>query len=164
MPIPADSLIGDMSDYNNRDLLVKIGCSTVTLENGAYVVQDLVTTYHPDGETPLQFAYPRNLNIDWNIKDGQTLLEDRNVRDHVIVLDGQVTDVRRSVSPSQWKAVLFTYFEALAGDALIKDPDFSKSSLRVEINPNNPDRFDNFYRYKRTGTARIVSTDVEAGF
>lgn len=164
MPIPDNGLIGDMADYNNRDFLVKKGCSTVILENGSYQIQDFVTTYHPEGEQPLQYAYPRNLNIDWNIKDGYSILESRNVKDHVLVEDGQSTDAQKSVKPKQWKAVLYDYFVDLAIAALIKNPDFSKESLRVEINLDNPDRFDTFFRYRRTGVARIQSTDVEAGF
>lgn len=164
MPTPDDSLIGDLSDYENRDFLVKKGCSTVILENGAYQLQDFVTTYHPEGETPLQYAYPRNLMVDWNVRDGYGILEDRNVKDRVLVLDGQVTDAAKSVKPKQWAAVLYDYFDDLAIAGLIKDPDFSKNSLRVEINTTNPDRFDTFFRYRRTGIARIQSTDVEAGF
>ena len=164
MPTPEDALIGDLANYENRDFLVKKGCSTVTLENGAYQVQDLVTTYHPEGELPLQYAYPRNLIIDWNIRDGYGILENRNVKDHVLVLDGQVTDSAKSVSPKRWKGVLFDYFDLLGVRALIKDSAFSKASLQVEINEINPDRFDTFFRYKRTGVARIESTDAEAGF
>lgn len=164
MPVPDDSIIGDLSDYNNRDFLVKKGCSTVILENGRYQIQDFVTTYHPAGESPLQYAYPRNLIIDWNIKDGYNILEKINVKDHVLVEDGQVSDSAKSVKPKQWKAVLYGFFEDLAVRALIKDSDFSKSSLKVEVNAVNPDRFDSFFRYKRTGVARIQSTTVEAGF
>lgn len=164
MPTPDDGLIGDMADYNNRDFLVKKGCSNVILENGRYQIQDFVTTYHPEGETPLQYAYPRNLVIDWNVKDGYGILEGRNVKDHVLVLDGQVTDAPKSVKPKQWKAVLYDYFDDLAVKALIKEPDFSKASLRVEVDAINTDRFNTFFRYKRTGIARIQSTDAEAGF
>ena len=164
MPIPDDKLIGDMADYNNRDFLVKKGCSTVILENGRYQIQDFVTTYHPEGETPLQYAYPRNLNIDWNVRDGYGILENRNVKDHVLVEDAQVTDASKSVKPKQWKAVLYDYFDDLAVKAILKNPDFSKASLIVEVNVTNPDRFDTFFKYRRTGVARIESTDVAAGF
>lgn len=164
MPIPDDNLIGDMAEYNNRDFLVKKGVSTVILENGAYQIQDLVTSYHPAGETPLQFSYVRNLMVDFNIKDGYEILEKLNVKDRVLVEDGQVTDAMKSVKPKQWKAVVFDYFDDLAIAALIREPQFSKDSLLVQINDINPNRFDTFFRYKRTGIARIESTDVEAGF
>lgn len=164
MPIPADSNIGDMADYNNRDLLVKKGCSTVMLENGVYKIQDLVTTYHPAGEVPLQYAYARNLNLDWNVKDSYTVLEKLRLRDKVLVLDTQVVDVEGAIKPKEWKAVVFDLFEDLAEKALINDPAFSKASLLVQISNTNPDRFETFFRYKRTGIARIESTDAEAGF
>jgi len=164
MSIPATGTIGEMSVYDNRDFLVKKGCSTVILENGAYQIQDLVTTYHPTGETPLQYAYCRNLNLDWNVKDNYTTLEKIRVRDHVLVPDDQVTDADKVIKPKEWKSVLFEMFDNLASAALIKDHEFSKSSLLVQISATNPDRFETFFRYKRTGIARIESTDVEAGF
>lgn len=163
-PVPDDSVIGDMSIYNNRDFLLKNGCSTVTLENGAYKIQSLVTSYHPEGESPLQYNYTRNLNLDHNIKEGIAILESLNVKDHVLLLDGQSSDAAKSVKPKQWKAVLYDYLDDLGSKALINEPDFSKESLKVEIDSNNPNRFNTFFRYKRTGVARIQSTDVEAGF
>ena len=164
MPVPTNLLIGDMSIYENRDFLVKKGCSTVLLTNGRYTVQDLVTTYHPEGESPLQYAYARNLNLDWNIADNYRTLENIFVKDHVLVQDAQATDVTRAIKPREWKARVQELFIDLAVKALINDPDFSKNSLRVQISTVNPDRFETFFRYKRTGIARIESTDVEAGF
>jgi phage tail sheath gpL-like len=164
MPTPANGIIGDMSDYNNRDFLVKKGCSTVILENGAYKIQDLVTTYHPDGETPLQYAYARNLNLDWNVSDAYRTLETIRLKDKTLIQDGQISEVSGTVKPKEWKAVLFDLFEDLANRALINDPQFSKDSLLVKISSTNPNRFETFFRYKRTGIARIESTDVEAGF
>lgn len=164
MPVPSDSLIGDMSDYNNRDFLIKKGCSTVILENGTYKIMDLVTTYHPDGEVPLQYAYARNLNLDWNVSDAYRTLETLRLKDKVLIRDTQVTTVSGAIKPKEWKAVCFDLFEDLAERALINDAQFSKDSLLVQISTTNPDRFETFFRYKRTGIARIESTDVEAGF
>lgn len=164
MPIPVSGNIGDMSDYNNRDFLVKKGCSTVILENGAYKIQDFVTTYHPDGEIPLQYAYPRNLNIDWNVSYAYRYLETINLKDKTLISDSQISDVSGTIKPKEWKAICFGLFDELAVKALINDPDFSKSSLVVQISSTNPNRFETFFRYKRTGIARIESTDVEAGF
>lgn len=164
MPIPSDEVIGDMSDYNNRDFLLKRGSSTVILENGAYRVQSMVTTYHKQGEDPLQYNYTRNLLIDYNIKDIRDILVKRNVIDHVILEDDQSTSVAKSVKPKQWKGVLFEMYDNLAEDGLITDAQFSKDSLRVEISETNPNRFDEFHRYKRSGLVRISSATVEAGF
>lgn len=164
LPVSEPNNIGDMGEYNNRDLLVKKGCSTVILENGSYKIQDLVTTYHPEGETPLQYAYCRNLIVDWNVADAYKTLEAIRLRDKTIVRDFQVVSVDGVIKPKEWKAVVFDLFEDFAERGLINEPDFSKDSLRVEISSTNPDRFETFFRYKRTGIARIESTDVEAGF
>ena len=48
--------------------------------------------------------------------------------------------------------------------ALIVDADFSKESAQVGINQQNPARLDIFFRYKRSSTAHIVSSDVEVDF
>jgi phage tail sheath gpL-like len=164
MPIPLDGNAGDMSDYNNRDFLIKKGCSTVILENGAYRVQDLVTTYHPEGETPLQYNYCRNLNLDWNVSDSYRTLETIRLKDKVLVADTQVVGVTGAIKPKEWRAVVFDLFDDLAEKALINEPQYSKDSLVVQISSTNPNRFETFFRYKRTGIARIESTDVEAGF
>lgn len=164
MPIPSNSDIGDMKDYNNRDFLVKKGCSTVMLVNGVYQIQDLVTTYHPSGESPLQYAYPRNLNIDWNVSDGYRSLETVFVKDKTLVGDNQITDVEGCVRPIDWKAIVRNYFDDLASKALINDPQFSKSSLNVLISTTNPNRLEVNFKYKRTGIARIESTTASAGF
>lgn len=164
MPSPENGVIGDMSEFNNRDFLVKKGCSTVILDKGSYKIQDLVTTYHPAGEVPLQFAYTRNLNLDWNVAFGYKALEDIHVKDHVIVDDDQMTEAAKAVKPKEWKAVLFDFFDDLAIRALINEPDFSKNSLNVQIPDVNPDRFETTFNYKRTGVARIQSTDASAGF
>jgi len=164
MPTPVDGNIGDMSDYNNRDFLIKKGCSTVILNKSVYEVQDLVTTYHTIGENPLQFNYCRNLNLDWNISDAYNILEKNKLRDKVLIRDNQVTSSLVAMKPKQWKAILFDLFKDLAERALINEPEFSKSSLRVEMPTDNPDRFNTFFRYKRTSVARIESTTAEAGF
>jgi phage tail sheath gpL-like len=164
MPIPASGNIGDMRDYNSRDFLVKKGCSTVILKNGAYVLQDLVTTYHPEGEVPLQYSYPRNLNIDWNVCDSYRTLETIYLKDKTLVADSQIIDVDGCIKPSEWKGIVSELFDAEAQKALINDPEFSKSSLKVQISTTNPNRFETAFKYKRTGIARVESTTASAGF
>ena len=164
MPIPSNGNIGDMTDYNNRDYLVKKGCSTVMLVNGAYQIQDLVTTYHPAGEVPLLYNYPRTLNIHWNVKDSYTTLERLYLRDKTLVADGQLINVDNCTKPKDWKVIVSSLFDDLAQSALINDPAFSKSSLRVNISGTNPNRFEVAFNYKTTGTVRVSSTTATAAF
>jgi len=164
MPVPADGIIGDMSDYNNRDYLVQRGCSTVNLTAGRFTVQDFVTTYHPDGEVPPQFRYCRNLMLDFNMRYGHYLLEQTYVVDKTLVPSNQSVSVANTIKPKDWIQVLRSYADDLGERALIADVDFMKDSIVVEVSETNPDRLDTYFRYKRTGVARISSTDAEAGF
>jgi phage tail sheath gpL-like len=164
MPIPVDGSIGDLNNYNDRDFLVKKGCSTVKLVNGAYEIQDLVTTYHIDGEVPLLYSYPRTLNIHWNVKDSYSTLERLYLKDKTLVSDSQVVAVGDAIKPKEWKGLVSVLFDDLAENALINDPEFSKSSLQVQISTTNPNRFETAFNYKTTGTVRVSSTTAKAGF
>ena len=164
MPVPDDEVIGSMNDYNFRDSIVKKGSSTVDLVAGKYQIQDFVTTYHPDGEVPPQFRYVRNLNLDFNVKFGYALLEEINVVDHTIAKDGDIVDAVNVIKPKQWKQIIDKYAESLGLRALIADVPFMQDSIQVELSGVNPDRLETFFKYKRTGIARISSTTAEAGF
>lgn len=162
--MPTPSTIGSMEVYANRDIYVKKGNSTVDLVAGKYQVQDFVTTYHLAGEVVPQFRFVRNLMLDFNVRYGYFLLEQINVVDHVIVNNDDVTNAPKVVKPKQWKAVLFDYADSLSNRALIADASFMQESIEVDLSSTNPDRLETFFRYKRSGVARISSTTAEAGF
>jgi phage tail sheath gpL-like len=164
MPVPSDGIIGSMATYNNRDLFVKKGCSTVDFNNGVYQIKDFVTTYHPVGETPPQFRYCRNIMLDLNIAFGYRLLEDLNVVGKSIAGNDDLTTVSNVIKPKQWKQIVDAYANDLAERALIADPTFMQDSIAVDISTTNPDRLETTFKYKRTGTARIASTTATAGF
>lgn len=164
MPVPADGDIGDMTDYNNRDFLVKKGSSTVDFKNGRYVIQDFVTTYHPDGETPPQFRYARNLNLDFNVRYSYFLLEGINVIDHSVAENDQPVRVDKTIKPKQWVQIIDRLADDLAERNLIVEPEFMQDSIEVGTSLTNPDRLETFYKYKRSPYVRIASTTVEAGF
>lgn len=162
--MPTPSSIGAMASYESRDAIVKKGCSTVDLVNGRYQVQDFVTTYHPVGETPPQFRYCRNLNIDWNVRYTYYLLEQINVVDHAIAADDDIVSVSSVIKPKQWKQIIRNMALDLASRAIIVDTEFMQDSIDVDLSATNPDRLETFFRYKRSGYARISSTTAEAGF
>lgn len=163
MPTPTD--IGTMGEnYNNRDVIVKKGCSTVDLVAGKYQVQDFVTTYHPLGEIPPQFRYCRNLMLDFNIRYKYFLLEQIFVVDKAIASNDQIITVGNVIKPKDWLGIINTFADDLGAAGLIADVDFMKDSITVELSSSNPDRLETFFRYKRTGIARISATTAEAGF
>ena len=162
--MPTPSSIGMMSEYLQRDRIMKAGSSTVDLVSGEYVVQDFITTYAPIGELPPQFRYCRNLVLDWNVRFGYYILEQLNVVDHVIANDNDVINASKVIKPKRWKSLLKAYALDLVSRGLIADAAFFTESLQVGISGTNPDRLETFFRYKRTGTVRIASTTAEAGF
>ena len=164
MPIPSDSDIGSMASYENRDLFVKKGCSTVELVSGKYKVVDFVTTYHPDGELPPQFRYVRNLNIDWNIRFRYYLLEQIHVVGKAIANDSDNVTAQNVIKPKGWKQIVSDLAANLSQDAVIVDAVFMQDSIEVNISTTNPDRLETQFSYKRSGFARISSTNAKAGF
>jgi phage tail sheath gpL-like len=162
MPTPTD--IGTMAEYLNRDIYVKKGNSTVQLSGGRYKMCDFVTTYHPEGELPPQFRYVRNLMLDFNVRFGYYLLEQANVVGHSISNDEDIVSAQNVVKPKIWKSLVSAYADDLVSRALVADADFMKDSIVVNISTTNPDRFETFFSYKRTGVVRIASTTAEAGF
>lgn len=164
MPAPVTEEIGGMSVYNNRDVYVKQGNSTADIISGVYRIQDFVTTYHPVGEIVPAYRYPRDLLLDFNVRYTVLLLEEANVLDHQIANDDDEVDAANVVKPKMWKAVLSDMFDSLVRRGLIVDAAFSKESLTVHISSSNPNRFETFFRYKRSGTVLISSTVAEAGF
>lgn len=162
--MPTPSSIGAMSDYLTRDSIVKKGCSTVELVAGKYKVCDFVTTYHPVGETPAQFRYVRSLTQDYNFRFGYYLLEQIHVVGKAIADDNTTVTAVNVVKPSMWKQILFKYVDDTSLRAITTDPEFSKESIEVNLGGTNPDRFETFIRYKRSGFGRISSTTAEAGF
>jgi phage tail sheath gpL-like len=162
--MPTPTSIGSMADYENRDAIVKKGCSTVDLLNSRYVVQDFVTTYHPVGENPPQFRYVRNLVIDFNVRYTYYIQEQINVVDKALVADNDVVSVDNVIKPKQWKQITFNMADDLAKRALIVNALFMQQSIVVNISTSNPDRFETAFKYKRSGFSRVVSTDATAGF
>lgn len=164
--MPTPTAIGSMSEWVNRDLFVKRGCSTVDLVGGKYVIQDFVTTYHKLGEEPPQFAYCRNLMIDNNVRYTYFLLEQINVVDHAIADDDAVVAVGKVVKPKGWKQILTgkKFVGDLSARCLIVDVPFTQKSVKVGLSTSNPDRLETFFSYKRSGFARVIPTTAQAGF
>lgn len=163
--MPTPESIGSMASYDNRDVIMKKGCSTVNLVAGKYQVQDFVTTYHPDGDAEPSFRFVRNLvGVDFNYRYGVLLLEQQYVVDKVIVGDNDTVTSDNVIKPKDWKQILFDHNTDMGERALIVDVPFAKSNISVSISSSNPNRLETSLKYKRSGLARISSTQAQAGF
>lgn len=163
--MPTPILIGAMADSNDRDRIVKLGCSTVDLVNSKYQLKDPVTTYHPDGDLQPAFRWRRDLMLDFNLKFRYRILEETFLMGKVIAGDQDDVSDQDVIKPKQWKTIIIDFLlKNAVSDALISDIDFSAESLVVQIDSNNPNRFNTSFKYKKTGIARISATEVQSGF
>jgi len=87
-----------------------------------------------------------------------------NVLDHVIAEDDDVVTASNVIKPKIMKNLLNKYADDLTNRALLTDALFMKDSITVSLSTSNPDRLNTFFRYKRSGIARISSTEAQAGF
>jgi hypothetical protein len=162
--MPTPDSIGDMADYNQRDFLVKKGCSTVDLVSGFYQIKDLVTTYHPDGETPPAYRYVRTFMIDMNVRYGYYLLEQTHVGGKAIAENEDTVSVSNVIKPKDWIQILKSYADDLGARGLIAEKSFMQDNINVGISTINPNRLETEFKYKRSGFTRIAATTAVAGF
>jgi phage tail sheath gpL-like len=158
MPVPSDGVIGVMSEYNERDAIVKLGCSTVDLVAGVYQIQDMVTTYRPIGDADPKFRFVRDLFVDWNIRYAYYLRELLYVVDKVITSDGAQVAVGNTITPKKWKQLLAALANEFERRALIARASYMIENTTVVVNSTNPNRLDTEFAYERTGVANISST------
>lgn len=163
--MPTPNNIGAMSSSSNRETIVLKGCSTVDLINGQYVIQDFVSTYHPIGENPPQFRYPRDLmGVDMNVYYTYYLAEQQYVEGAVIANDADIVNSSKVIKPKTWTAIINGLATQLVSRGLIVNAAFMQASISVSINTTNSNRLDTLFSYQRSGVARIVSTTATAGF
>lgn len=158
MPVPADGVIGVMSSYNERDAISKLGCSTVDLVAGVYQVQDMVTTYRPEGDANPKFKYPRDLVVDFNIYWTYRLQEILYVIDKVIVADGKTVTASNTISPKKWLQRIASMAQDFERRALVARADYMIERSTCSIDSSNPNRLNTELSYERTGRVIISST------
>jgi phage tail sheath gpL-like len=163
---PQDLVAGDMDVYNNRDFIVKNGCSTTVLADGDYFVKDFVTTYHPDGEDPPQFRNVRNLaGIDFNTAFRTLFLDETFIKGNTILPDSSTSTDPNVIKPKDGKSIMINkLIIPFANFGIFADAQYSIENMQVGIDGTNPDRLNFSIPYKRSGFARIISTNAVANF
>lgn len=162
--MPTPTLIGAMADSNERDRIVKLGCSTVDQVNGKYQLKDPVTTYHPDGDLTPAFRWRRDLMVDFNMRFRYRILEEAFLIGKIIAGDSDNVNAPNVIKPKEWKSIIIDLLlKNAVSDALITDVTFSAESLIVTIDANNPNRFNTKFNYKKTGIVRVSATEVQSG-
>lgn len=157
--VPVDGDVGDIINYSFRDDLVEDGCSTVNFHDGAYYFGDIITTYHPLGETDPIFRYVRDNMIVFNILN-QFKAYNAKQKNKTIAPNAQSSV--RITSPALYAAgVLNEIIRPFVNAGYIADFDYAKENLDVGINPTNAGRFDVLSPNLITSLLRIIANEVQ---
>ena len=156
---PEDGDVGDIIDPNFRESLVDNGCSTVNFKEGNYYAGDVITTYHPSGESDPIFRYVRDMMLIFNILDQFKKL---NAREKNKTIAPNATAGVRITSPELYKAkILNEIINPFVDAGYIADLDYAKEKLNVGINPTNAGRFDVLSPNLITSLLRIVANEIQ---
>lgn len=167
MPAPSVMSLANPT-YDQRDIYLKAGLSTCVFDASvsAYRIKDLITTYRVETEVEPSFRWVRDVYIDFNLKFAYYLVQETQVIGKVIIADNQAipsANAGNVINTKVFKSLVLDLIDDMISKGLITDRDFTKASLQVEIDSTNPNRFNCRFDYKRTGIARISSTNVLAG-
>jgi phage tail sheath gpL-like len=156
---PDDGDVGGIIDLGFRDVLVKAGCSTVNYIEDNYIAQDILTTYHPLGETDPIFATVRINMIVFNILNAFKAYN--------------ATQMGKTIAPNAQASATVTspklYFAGVINEIIvpfvnlgyIADLKYAEEQLRVEINASNAGRFDVLSPNLITSLLRIIAVEVQ---
>lgn len=156
---PIDNDVGDIINYSFRDNLVENGCSTSNFKNESYYTGDVLTTYHPDGETDPIFRYVRDNMITFNIVDQFKKFNER--QKNKTIAPNALPSIHIT-SPELYKAgILNEIIKPFVELGYIADFDYAKDNLDVGINPTNAGRFDVLSPNLITSLLRIVANEIQ---
>jgi phage tail sheath gpL-like len=148
-----------------RDTAVKAGCSTVELLNGEYVISDLVTFYHPDGEDTPPYRYVVTIvKLQQLANDMRNVFTSERWAGCALVPEDQFIDDPTAKKPSMAKAEVSRLMSGWGAKAIIADPATAKGTIVVAIDGGNPNRLNISHTVQITGNTKVISADQNFGF
>jgi phage tail sheath gpL-like len=155
----------DQWDYTERDAAVKAGSSTVEMADGLVRIGDVVTMYHPTGESPPAYRHVCDIvklqTVIYNVDREFTKPEWNGAP---LIPDGQPTANPNARTPSSAKAAMCAILDNLGLEAIISDPATAKKNTTATISASNPKRLDIQTTIQLSGNTNIISVDLFFGF
>ena len=151
--------------YTQREQAVKAGSSTIEVKDGVVNISDVVTFYHPTGDTEPLYRFVVDIvkiqnilfNIDFEFArpewDGAPLIP-----------DNQASSNPSAKKPKSAKAVIASIIDSLASEAIISDPDVAKKSIQAGIDSGNSKRLNIAVSVSVSGNTNVKSIDLNLGF
>jgi phage tail sheath gpL-like len=152
-------------NYTTRNNAVAKGASTNIKNGSAAELNDIITFYHPDGESLPSRRYVVDLvklqNVVFNIR---AIMEADELKGAPLLSDATPTTNPKAVQPKTIKTALINLTNSLAAYAIIQEPEFTKENMVVKISSQNPKRLDVRFPCKLSGNVEVTSTDIYFGF
>jgi hypothetical protein len=151
--------------YTVRNNAIKLGASTNIKTGDVAELADIVTFYHPAGETNPAYRYVCDVvklqNIVYNC---EIIFASDEWKGAPLLPDGTPTTNPTAKQPRDAKTALSNLADSLADKAIISDPDFTKAGITVAIDSMNPKRLNWTFPVKLSGNTEVISGDVYFGF
>ena len=151
--------------WASRDLAIKAGSSTVEVVDGVIRIGDVVTFYHPTGETPPAYRdvvdIVRAQNIIFNIG---LIFASKEWAAAPLIPDDQVTVNPNARRPKDARIASAVMVDALGLQAILSNPDVTRKSITAVINSSNNKRLDVTIPVQFSGNTKIKSIDLNWSF
>lgn len=152
-------------DYNQRDLAVKGGASTIEVRDGEVTVSDTVTAYHPDGDPNPGYRFVKDIVKLQNVIFNVDLIFNTERWDGApLIPDDQPTVNADAKKPKNAISELSVLANNLGLAALISDVPYTLANLQSEIDSQNPNRLNTVFPVKVSGNVNVNSIDLNFGF
>lgn len=151
--------------YAQRDTAVKAGAGTTEVIDNVVNLSDTVTMYHPTGEQVPGYRYVADIvKLQQMVFNLDVIFNNMNWAGKALVPDDQILTTREARKPKMAVAEVAALVDALAGQAILSDPEAIKATIQAGINESNPKRLDLAVTIKLSGTTNIISIDNNFGF
>jgi phage tail sheath gpL-like len=152
-------------DYTTRNNAIKLGASTNIKTGSIAELSDIVTFYHPDGETNPAYRYVVDVvklqNILFNT---ELIFASDEWKGAPLLPDASVTTNPTAKQPRDAITQLSNLADSLENNAIISDAAFTKANLLAAIDGTNPKRLNWDFPVKLSGNTEVKSGDIFFGF
>jgi len=149
-----------------RNASIMAGSSNNIKTGNVAELNDTVTFYHPasEGKYPSKryvVDIVKLMNIVYNVR---LIMEQDSLKGAPLLPDSTITTNPAAIQPKSVKTMFFNLADSLARAAIIADPDFTKKTMTVSIDSENPKRLNVTFPVKLSGNVEVSSTDIYFGF
>lgn len=156
---------GDQWTHADRDIAVKAGSSTIEVKDGVINISDVVTFYHPTGDTNPAYRFVVDIVRLQNIIFNLDLVFASDEWDGApLIPDDQPTVNSAAKKPKTAVAAIAAIVDSLGLNAIISDPETAKNSIQAEIDVSNPKRLNAVVTVQLSGNTNVKSIDLNFGF